>query len=208
MANKEEHLEEIVMRNKPVLLSALVVVGLVLGSGAAAFAQTPVIQNRVAQQVVISGVRADAAYVLAPGGGIQSYTCPNPQQYVTPDGASQGWACFDAATNVWLLSALPPQQAPAPPAPIVVQQVVQQPVYQTPPVIYEVAQPTVIYRQSPQIIYAAPYYPRGVYASPSVAIGVASINAAGRIAAAVIDNSRYGHDDHRSVRVFQSRGRR
>jgi len=183
------------MINKSILTSTALVTMFAIASGAA-FAQTPVIQNRVAQPVVIGGLRVDAAYVLAPGGGIQSYSCPAPQQYVTPDGASQGWACFDSATNVWLLSALPPQQQA--PAPVVVQQVVQQPVYE---------QPAIIYREPPRVIYAAPYYyPRTIY-SPSVAIGVASINAAGRIAAAIIETSRF-HNDHRNVRVFQSRGGR
>ena len=141
-------MEEVVMRRKPSLVSIGLVVAFAMGSISAVFAQSPVIQNRVAQQVMIGGLRVDAAYVIASGGGVQSYSCPGPQQYVTPDGTSQGWACFDPITNVWLLSALPPQQQEPPPAPapIVVQQVIQQPVYTT-PVIYQypVVQPAVIY---------------------------------------------------------------
>ena len=205
------------VRSKSTQRLALVVVVLALAAVSAAYAQTPVAQNRVAQQVVIGGLKVDAAFVLAAGGGIQSYTCPTPQQYVTPDGASQGWACFDPTTNVWLLSALPPQQAAPAPAPV--QQAIQQPVYQPGVVYQEVVQPTIIYRDSPRYIYdygygygysygyGAPIYPRVYYGSSSTIIGAATINAAGRIAAAVIETSRF-HDDHRSVRVIESRGRR
>jgi len=201
------------MRSKPVLVSAVLAGFLTIGSISTVFAQAPVSQNRIAQQVTISGLRVDAAYVMAPGGGVQSYSCPGPQQYVTPDGASQGWACFDPTTNVWLLSALPPQQqAPAPaPAPVVIQQVVQQPVYAQ-PVIYQypVVQPAVIYRPPPQIVYSAPVYAAPVYAAPvyssSAIIGASVINAAGRIAAAAIATSGYRH--YGSVYVVQSRGHR
>jgi hypothetical protein len=193
------------LRRKSIQRTVLGLVVLSLVAGTAVYAQTTAVQNRVAQQVVIGGLRVDAAYVLAAGGGIQSYTCPTPQQYITPDGASQGWACFDATTGVWLLSALPPQQAAPAPAPVVVQQVIQQPVYQ-PPVVYAVVQPTYIYRE-PRYIYAAPIYPRVYYSSSSAIIGAATINAAGRIAAAVIETSRF-HDNHGSIRVVESRGRR
>jgi hypothetical protein len=172
-----------------------------------AFAQSsiPAIQDRIAQQVVISNQRVDAAFVLTPGGGIQSYTCPSPQQYVTPDGASQGWACFDPATGVWLLAALPPQQQVPAPAPVVVQQAA------APPVVYSypVVQPAVIYRQ-PAVVYAAPVYPATVVVervySPSAAIAAAAINAGGRIAAAVIESSRI--HDHREIRIIQGPHRR
>src|SRR6185295_7877033 len=139
-------LEEVGMRSKPVLVSAGLAAFLTIGSISTVFAQAPLSQSRIAQQVMIGGLRVDAAYVMAPGGGVQSYSCPGPQQYVTPDNTSQGWACFDPTTNVWLLSALPPQQqAPAPtPAPVVVQQVIQQPVHAAPVVYqYPVVQPAV-----------------------------------------------------------------
>src|SRR5215471_12908517 len=86
----------------------------------------PQVQNRIPQQIIINGQTVNGAYVPTANGGMQSYTCPSPQEYVTPDGASRGWACFDSTTNVWLLNSLPPAQAaqatpppapqPAPPA--------------------------------------------------------------------------------------------
>src|SRR5215510_13770703 len=103
------------MKNTVILNLAATLSTLALGS-TTLLAQSPAsaIQNRIAQQVVIANQRVDAAYVLTASGGIQGYTCPTPQQYATPDGASQGWACFDPTTGVWLLGALPPQpQAPA-----------------------------------------------------------------------------------------------
>src|SRR5262249_3963614 len=42
-------------------------------------------------------------------GTVQTYACPSPQQYVTLDQSSSGWAC-EQTTGVWLLHALPPQQ--------------------------------------------------------------------------------------------------
>src|SRR6266436_3060731 len=207
-------------------------------------------QNRIPQQIVINGQMVNGAIVIAPGGQVQSFTCSSPQHYVTADGASQGWACYEEATGVWLLSALPPApaqsaQAPLPvpqqppvqqpqpqsqqpaviypqapptvvyqqPPTVVYQQpptvVYQQPptvVYQQPPptVIYQQAPPTVVYQQAPPaVVYTptptvvvAPAYP------PSVVLGTAAINAAGRIASAAIFNSRsrgyyYVHDrDH------------
>lgn len=195
------------MRSKPVLVSAGLAAVLTVGS-ISAFAQAPLSQNRIAQQVMISGLRVDAAYVITPGGGVQSYSCPGPQQYATPDETSQGWACFDPTSNVWLLSALPPQQqAPAPPpAPVVVQQVIQQPVY-APPVVYQypVVQQTVIYRPPTRVVYAAPVYAAPVYSSSAI-IGASVINAAGRIAAAAIATSGYRH--YGSVYVVPSRGHR
>ena len=167
------------MRRNSILISASLVASLTIGTISPAFAQAPVAQNRIAQQVVIGGLRVDAATVIAAGGGVQSYSCPGPQQYVTPDGSSQGWACFDPITNVWLLSALPPQQqAPPPvqpPPPVVVQQVIQQPVYQ-PAVIYQypVVQPTVVYRAPSRVVYAPPV-------SSSAIVGAAAITAAAMI---------------------------
>ena len=199
------------MRIKSILLSVGLIVSMTVGTISPAFAQTPVAQNRIAQQVVIGGLRVDAATVIAPGGGVQSYSCPGPQQYVTPDGASQGWACFDPVTNVWLLSALPPQQqipavvqAPvqAPP-PVVVQQVIQQPVYAAPvvyqyPVIQPVYAPAVVYRAPARVVYAAPV-------SSSAVIAASAITAAGLITSAVIANS--GHGYYRGP-VYVSHGHR
>jgi hypothetical protein len=160
-------------------------IAVVLALSAPVFAQIqPVVQNRIPQQVIINGQRVNGAYVQAANGGMQTFTCSAPQQYVTPDSASQGWACFDQATNVWLLNALPPstqtvQQAPPPVQPPTV-------IYQQPPaVIYQQPVPaTVIYATPAPVIYA-PAYP------PGVVLGSAAINAAGRIVSAAILGSRY-----------------
>ena len=71
-----------------------VVFGLaVIALGASnSFSQIPAAQDRIIQPVIINGQQVNAAYVTAPGGGVQSFTCQAPQQYVTPDGAGQGWA--------------------------------------------------------------------------------------------------------------------
>jgi len=140
-------------------------------------------QTRIPQQIVINGQTVNGAIVVASGGQVQSFTCSSPQHYVTADSASQGWACYEEASGVWLLSALPPAQAQAPPAPLPVPQQpqVQQPQPQTqqgaviypqapPPVVYPQAppavvypqatvvypQPTVVYQQPPTVIYQAP----------------------------------------------------
>ena len=171
-------------------------------------AQTvPSTQNRIPQQIIINGQTVNGAYVLTANGGMQSYTCPNPQEYMTADGASRGWACFDSTSNVWLLNALPPAQAqaapqPAPqtaPAPPPAPQ--NAPVYQAPPpVVY--TQPTVIYT-TPYPAYpaypvvVAPAYP------PSVILGAAAINAFGRIASAAIISSHHGYYYPYPVRVWR-----
>ena len=150
----------------------------------------PVVQNRIPQLIIINGQQVNGAYVPSPNGGMQSYTCPGPQEYTTPDGASRGWACFDSATGVWLLNALPPAQAVQPvyvPAP---QPVVQTAVvYQAPPpaVVYTQPAATVVYTEPPvrTVIVNRPVYPS------SVVIGAAVINAAGRVASAAILNSHH-----------------
>lgn len=121
-----------------------------------AFSQAQIPQNRIPQQIVIGDQQANGAYVTAPTGGMQSFTCSSPQQYATPDGSSQGWACYDQATGVWLLNAVPPAAAQAPAQVPAVQTAPQQPgvVYQQPP--------TVIYQQAaPAVVYAAPGYGYG-----------------------------------------------
>ena len=160
--------------------------GLVLTLSVPGFAQAVSVQNRIPQQVIINGQRANGVFVSAGNGGLQSFTCPNPQQYVTPDGASQGWACFDQATGVWLLNALPPSSQSV--------QVVPAPVVQQPPTVIYQAPPTVIYQQpvpatviytTPAPVVVAPAYPS------SVVLGVAAINATGRIVSAAVRGSRY-----------------
>jgi hypothetical protein len=162
---------------------------------------------------VINGQPVSGAYVTT-GGQLQSFNCPSPQQYNTADGSSQGWACYEQTTGVWLLNALPPTPAPqAVPAPTTVPpagRASSPPAYtiyprRSPPVIYQ-APPTVIYEPPPVVVYTRPAPPVVVYQAPppyvvvaprypsSVILGSAAIEAAGRIASAVILNSRYSRD--------------
>jgi hypothetical protein len=197
--------------------------------------------NRIPQQVVVNGQTVNAVSVIASNGSMQRYSCLNPQQYTTSDGTSQGWACYDSSTGVWLLNALPPAQtqAPQPQAPQVVQPQVQQAPVQQPQVVYPQPQvaypqpaPTVVYQQPPAVIYQQPatvVYPQpatviyqpapaviyqqpatviytapvqrtvvvGPVYPPSVFLGTAAINAAGRIASAAI--IAHGHERVRYV---------
>jgi len=204
-----------------VLLFGISLVTMAVWSPSAGFSQVQSAQNRIPQQIIINGQMASGAHVTTPQGQIQSFTCPSPQQYTTADGSSQGWACYEQTTGVWLLNAVPPSQAqvaPAPaPAPQAVPQVIpQQPpvVYQQAPppfvvfpaqpaVIYQPAPPAVIYQQPPTVIYEpaptvvyAPARPPVIVAPAypsSVVLGAAAINAAGRIASAAILNSGHSH---------------
>jgi hypothetical protein len=203
-------------------------------SASPAFSQAQT-QSRIPQQIVINGQMASGAYVTAAGGQMQSYTCPSPQQYTTADGSSQGWACYEQTTGVWLLNAVPPQPAPgqnpvpspAPAAPQVVAPespgvwyprmppaVVYQPpptvVYQQPAVVYTqpatvvVQQPaptTVVYAPPPPPVVVAPTYPS------SVVLGKAAIDAAGRIASAVILNSGHREYYYYDYGRYPARGR-
>jgi len=232
------------MRDRVLFLGLITVLTLSPSQG---FSQTQAMQNRIPQQIIVNGQMASGAYVTA-GGGVQSFSCPMPQHYTTADGSSQGWACYEQTTGVWLLNAVPPTQpqvAPAPaPAPAPVSPPFQQHspavVYPQAPqvVVYPQAQPTVVYQQAPAtivyqrpptVIYQEPA-PTVVYASPrpvvvapvypsSVVLGRATIEAAGRIAAAAILNSRratnnyYYYDDYdryrdRKYRDTRNHGRR
>src|SRR5947207_6022251 len=144
------------------------------------FSQVQAAQNRIPQQIVINGQMANGAYVTAGGGQTQSFTCAAPQHYATADGSSQGWACYEQTTGVWLLNALPPAQPQVAPAP---QPIPQQPtvIYQQAPpaVVYPQAPPTVIYQQvPPTVIYqhAPPtvIYQQPVYQQPAVTVVYAS----------------------------------
>ncbi len=181
------------------------------------FSQVRAAQNRIPQTVVINGQTVNGAYVTAPGGQLQSYTCPAPQHYVTSDGASQGWACYEETTGVWLLNALPPAAAqsgpvpvPSPQPPAVIYQQAPPPavVYQAPPtVIYQQPQPTIVYQAPPTVVYTipAPVVVAPAYPS-SVVLGTAAIRAAGQIASAAIINS---HRHHREYYYYtHDRGRR
>ncbi|HLH31610.1 MAG TPA: hypothetical protein VKY31_10435 [Terriglobia bacterium] len=179
------------------------------------FSQVQTAQNRIPQQIVINGLTVNAASAVTSGGQVQSYTCSSPQHYTTLDGRSQGWACYEETTGVWLMNAIPPAQAaapapapvrqqPAPQAPTPVYQQAPAPVYQQAPptviyqqppvVVYQQAPPTVIYQQpAPTVVYTQPARP--VVLAPaypsSVILGAAAINAAGRIASAAIVGSHY-----------------
>jgi len=140
-------------------------------------AQVQTAQNRVPQQVFINGQMVNAVSVVAEGGGLQTYRCLNPQQYTSADGASQGWACYDQATGVWLLNALPPAQAQVPspqpqvqlPPPVQQPQVQRAPLPQVtqPTVVYPQQQPTVVYQQPPVVVYQQPAV---VYQQPATVV--------------------------------------
>ena len=201
---------------KLLLGSSLVVTQLV--TAVPAFSQVQPAQNRVPQQVIINGQTVTAVHVIAPGGGFQTYTCTNPQQYSTADGSSQGWACYESSTGVWLLNALGPAQAQmpqpqvqtAPPARAPLPPPAPLPQAQPPAVYYPQPAPTVIYQQPPAVIYTAPVYPAPavVYApaySPGVILGAAAIGAAGRIiSSAIIGGYRYPY--YAPVRGYAFRG--
>jgi hypothetical protein len=173
------------MRDRLFILGAALV-GITALAPLSGFAQVQAGQNRIPQQIVINGQMASGVYVTLPGGQTQSYTCPAPQHYSTADGTSQGWACYEQTTGVWLLNAVPPAQAqapqvapapmpaPAPAPPVIVQAAPQPPVviyqqppptvvYQTAPVVYQPA-PTVVYQQPPTVIYSQPAPTTVVYA--------------------------------------------
>jgi len=157
--------------------------------GSEGFSQVLTGGSRIPQTIVINGQQVPGAYVMAAAGGVQSFTCAAPQPYVTADGASQGWACYEPATGVWLLNALPPTQTQV--APVAVPQST---------VIYQQAPATVIYQEPPVVVYrerVRPVVVRPAY-PPSVVFGTAAINAAGRIASAATINSHHP-DEHRYV---------
>src|SRR5262249_38139955 len=111
-------------------------------------------QTRIPQQVLINGQMARGVYVTTAGGQIESFTCSSPQHYMTPNNASQGWACYDQGTGEWLLNAVPPAQVQAAPAPVPV------PIPQQTAVVVQQAPPVVVYQQpAPTIVYTAPAYP-------------------------------------------------
>src|SRR4051794_34416936 len=103
----------LVVRSGFVAALTLAAVGSGYSQGQMVQAVQTVQQNRISQQIIINGQQVNGAYVPSSSGGMQSYTCPRPQEYVTADGDARGWACYDYSAGVWLLNALPPapQQA-------------------------------------------------------------------------------------------------
>ena len=201
------------MRDR-VFFLGIAIVGALALSPSVGFSQAQTAPTRIPQQIVINGQMASGAYVTGSSGQLQSFTCPAPQQYSTADGNSHGWACYEQTTGVWLLNAMGPSPAPqavplAPPAPVAVPQVDVQPpyvvfprpapvvvyqpmpatlVYQPATVVYQPPPPTVIYAPPPPPVVVAPAYPS------SVILGKAAIDAAGRIASAVILNSHHSRE--------------
>jgi hypothetical protein len=81
-----------------------------LVSSYSVFGQTPPSgPQRIPQPIIINGQQAQGVMVVQ-NGAIQTFTCASPQQYVTADESSSGWACYEETTGVWLLHAQPPQQ--------------------------------------------------------------------------------------------------
>src|SRR5262245_22393680 len=91
---------------KRFLLASLLVAALV-GSASIAYSQ-----QRIGEIVIINGEQVPGVMVTK-NGIAQSYSCPSPQPYVTADGTSSGWACYDQATGTWLLNAVPQQSTNA-----------------------------------------------------------------------------------------------
>jgi hypothetical protein len=182
------------------LLSISFVLAVMFASAGQAFSQAQAGQNRIAQQVIINGQRVNAVYVSAPGGGMQSFTCSNPQPYTTPDGGSQGWTCYEQATGTWLLNAVPPAGSAVSQGPSPAQTQPQQPavIYQQPP--------TVVYQAPPALVYAAPVYPVVVASpyAPSVILEAAAINATGRIISAAVLGSHFYYPGYFPQRAFYS----
>lgn len=119
------------MRVGQIFLRSCSLVLLAGGLAFPGFAQAPAAPGRISQPIIVNGRPANGAYVLNPAGGMQAFTCDNPQRYNTQDGSTQGWTCYDQRTATYLLNALPPsqtqavqvpqpvpQQAPLPPAPL------------------------------------------------------------------------------------------
>ena len=92
------------------------VLAVIVATGNLGFSQAQPVQPRIPQQVIVNGRTANGAYVRNASGGLQTFKCANPQPYATPDGAANGWACYDQASATYLLNALPPAASPAPAA--------------------------------------------------------------------------------------------
>lgn len=165
----------LVVRVGKIVFGTIVVSILLIANASAGFSQGPQAQTRIAQQIIVNGQPANGAYVQN-AGGIQTFTCTNPQPYSTPGRASSGWACYDQSTATYLLNALPPVQAQAPrpvqaqappPAPAQAQaQAQSEPWPETVPLPQPQLPPTVIYQQpAPVVVYAPGPYP--MYVGPA-----------------------------------------
>src|SRR5262249_46372979 len=119
----------------------------VMVSSHSVFGQTvPSGQQRIPQAIIINGQQAQGVMVVQ-NGTVQTFNCPSPQQYVTADQSSSGWACYEETTGVWLLHAQPPQETTYS--------------YQPPPVYAPT--PVVPMYSYPYDDYSYGYYPYGFY---------------------------------------------
>jgi hypothetical protein len=91
--------------SKAIILLFLLV-SLVLGFSAPALAQTA--ETRIPVAVIVQGEQTQGVTVVV-NGAVQTFSCPNPQPYITVNQSSSGWACYDQSSGTWLLQALPPQ---------------------------------------------------------------------------------------------------
>ena len=85
-----------------VLLLAVVSVPLTLAA--------PQAQQRIPQPIMVNGQQAEGLLIVQ-NGVPQTTTCPDPQPYTSANGASSGWACYDASSGTWLLNAQPQQSS-------------------------------------------------------------------------------------------------
>ncbi|HEY2384079.1 MAG TPA: hypothetical protein VGK48_23135 [Terriglobia bacterium] len=140
------------------LLLLMFLTGVLVFSGSLAMAQPAQAQQSIDQPVIINGQQVQGVTVVT-NGTVQSYTCPDPQQYTAADQSSSGWACYDQATGTWFLHAQPQQAAAG---------------YQQPQVYYPDTAQTYGYNAYP---YPSPYpygyypYPYYGYYGPSFAFG-------------------------------------
>ena len=86
------------------LLLYVFLVAALTGLSGFAFAIGGSSQERVEQTLLIKGRGVDGVMIMQDGAA-QRVSCPSPQPYVTADGTSTGWACFDPATGTWLMNA-------------------------------------------------------------------------------------------------------
>jgi hypothetical protein len=89
-------------------LGLSLIIGLLISSHLV-FGQTaPSERQRIPQPIIVNGQQAQGVMIVQ-NGTVQTFTCASPQQYVTADQSSSGWACYEETTGVWLLHAQPPR---------------------------------------------------------------------------------------------------
>src|ERR1051326_1485875 len=106
------------MRNRAGLFAAGLAAVLIFSASDGFSSQVQAAQNRIPQQIVINGQMVNAAQVITAAGQIQSFSCSSPRRYTPGAGSSRGWACYEEATGVWLMHAVPPVRAQAAPVPV------------------------------------------------------------------------------------------